>query len=82
VEVRGMEIYTKNFKSDGKWKVMRITEEEERKLQEELRERNKTIMTQCVEDAKSLINRTKSYPRHIYDIATLFRANRIQSLSK
>jgi len=77
-----MEIYTKNFKSNGEWKVVKISEEEESKLQEELRERNKTIMAQCIEDAKSLTNGTKSYPRHVYDIArALFRANGIQSFT-
>ena len=77
-----MEIYAKNFNNNGEWKVGKITEEEERKLQEELRERNKTIMAQCIEDAKSLTNGTKNYPRHVYDVARgLFRANGIQSFT-
>lgn len=77
-----MEIYGKNFKNNGEWKVAKITEDEERELQEELRERNKTIMARCIEDAKSLTNGTKNYPRHVYDVArALFRANGIQSFT-
>lgn len=39
-------------------------------------------MAQCIEDAKSLVNETKDYPRHVYDIArALFRANGIQSFT-
>lgn len=77
-----MEIYAKNFTNNGEWKVAKITEEEERKLQEELRTRTKTIMAQCIEDTKTLTNGTKNYPRHVYDIArVLFRANGIQSFT-
>lgn len=77
-----MEIYAKNFKNNGEWIVAKITEDEEKKLQEEIRARNKTIMAQCIEDAKSLTSETKNYPRHVYDIARgLFRANGIQSFT-
>lgn len=77
-----MEIYGKNFKNNGEWKVAKITEQEEKRLQEELRARNKTIMVQCIEDARTLTNGTKNYPRHVYDIArALFRANGIQSFT-
>ena len=47
-----MEISAKNFGNNGGWEVAKTTEKEERKLQEELRQRNKTIMAQCIEDAK------------------------------
>lgn len=77
-----MEIYTRNFRNNGEWETVKISREEERKLREELRARNKTIMAQCIEDAKELTNGTRSYPRHVYEIAkALFRANGVQSFT-
>lgn len=58
---------SKNFLNKNRFEVARIEDEEESKIQEELRQKNIAIMKECIEDAKLLLG--KSYPRNIYTLA-------------